>query len=318
MIDDKTLNLQLPLPNALNSISDDVGRLRDALTALDSAVYARATVQALNDAVNALTTIINTKASTSTVNSQIAAVIGSAPAVLDTLAEVASALGNNPNLASDLTAAIASINTSIASLQSTKLNKAGDTMSGPLNLQTAALGTSDTTAVNAQFVQRALGNFSGVVTYANGVTLAAADLGKLIISSGAGGSFTLPASANSPVGSKVTMLMQGGTSTLSPAGTDSILKGSTVVTSVSITGTDWVVLSYVGSGVWVISDGTPLITSAGGATGGGSDKVFYLNDLTINTSYSIPAGKSAHSVGPISIASGKTVTVPSGSRWVIL
>ena len=56
----------------------------------------------------------------------------------------------------------------------------------------------------------------------------------------------------------------------------------------------------------------------GGATGGGGDTVFVENSLTVTTSYTITSGKSAMSVGDLSIASGVTVTVPSGSRWVIL
>lgn len=56
----------------------------------------------------------------------------------------------------------------------------------------------------------------------------------------------------------------------------------------------------------------------GGATGGGGDQVFVENSMTVTTSYSIPAGKSASSVGEITINSGVTVTIPSGSRWVVL
>lgn len=56
----------------------------------------------------------------------------------------------------------------------------------------------------------------------------------------------------------------------------------------------------------------------GGATGGGSDTVFVENSLTVTQSYSIPSGKSASSVGDITLNSGVTITVPSGSRWVIL
>lgn len=55
----------------------------------------------------------------------------------------------------------------------------------------------------------------------------------------------------------------------------------------------------------------------GGATGGGSDSVFYLNGQIVNDDYEIPAGQNAHSVGPVTINNGVTVTVPSGSRWVI-
>ena len=43
-----------------------------------------------------------------------------------------------------------------------------------------------------------------------------------------------------------------------------------------------------------------------------------VNSNTVNTSYSIPSGSSATSAGPMTIASGKTVTVASGSRWVVL
>ena len=56
----------------------------------------------------------------------------------------------------------------------------------------------------------------------------------------------------------------------------------------------------------------------GGATGAGGDTVFQENSMIVTTSYSIPIGKSASSVGPITINSGATVTVDSGSRWVIL
>jgi len=43
-----------------------------------------------------------------------------------------------------------------------------------------------------------------------------------------------------------------------------------------------------------------------------------VNSNTVSTSYSIPSGSSAMSAGPMTVASGQTVTVPSGSRWVIL
>jgi hypothetical protein len=55
-----------------------------------------------------------------------------------------------------------------------------------------------------------------------------------------------------------------------------------------------------------------------GATGGGADNVFVENSLTVTTDYTITAGKSASSTGDITINSGVTITIPSGSRWVIL
>ena len=44
----------------------------------------------------------------------------------------------------------------------------------------------------------------------------------------------------------------------------------------------------------------------------------FVNNMTIDLSYSIPSGYSASSVGPVSISSGVVITVPSGSRWVVL
>jgi hypothetical protein len=56
----------------------------------------------------------------------------------------------------------------------------------------------------------------------------------------------------------------------------------------------------------------------GGATGGGTDQIFNLNGQTVNTDYTIPTGFNASTVGPLTIATGITVTVPASSNWVIL
>lgn len=55
----------------------------------------------------------------------------------------------------------------------------------------------------------------------------------------------------------------------------------------------------------------------GGATGGGGDQVFVLNDQVVTEDFEIPAGKNAHSVGPITVADPATVVVPSGSYWEV-
>jgi len=43
-----------------------------------------------------------------------------------------------------------------------------------------------------------------------------------------------------------------------------------------------------------------------------------MNNMTVGTTFTIPTGYSASSVGPVVISGGVTITVPSGSRWVIL
>jgi len=43
-----------------------------------------------------------------------------------------------------------------------------------------------------------------------------------------------------------------------------------------------------------------------------------VNSQTVSTSYTIAAGYSAMSSGPVTVASGQAVTVSSGSRWVVV
>jgi hypothetical protein len=65
-------------------------------------------------------------------------------------------------------------------------------------------------------------------------------------------------------------------------------------------------------------DGTAWGQLGGGATGGGADEVFIENGQTVTTSYSIPVGKNAMSTGPITVDTGAVVTIPDGSRWVVI
>jgi hypothetical protein len=65
-------------------------------------------------------------------------------------------------------------------------------------------------------------------------------------------------------------------------------------------------------------NGTAWGSIGGGATGGGSDDVFYENGQTVTTNYTLTTSKNAVSAGPITINSGVTVTVPSGQSWVIV
>ena len=44
----------------------------------------------------------------------------------------------------------------------------------------------------------------------------------------------------------------------------------------------------------------------------------YVNSKTVATSYTIASGYSGMSAGPVTVASGQTVTVASGSRWVVI
>ena len=85
--------------------------------------------------------------------------------------------------------------------------------------------------------------------------------------------------------------------------------GSTTYTLPAADGTTGQMLSTNGSGTlsW--------------ATGGGSNitaQGLWENNKTISSNYSITSGNNALSAGPITVASGVVVTVPSGSVWTIV
>ena len=56
----------------------------------------------------------------------------------------------------------------------------------------------------------------------------------------------------------------------------------------------------------------------GGATGGAGNQVFFENDQLITVSYTIPSTKNAGTFGPITIDTGVTVTVSTGSTWTVV
>ena len=75
------------------------------------------------------------------------------------------------------------------------------------------------------------------------------------------------------------------------------------------------------AGYALISDAAGNLSwgaAGGGATGGGTDDVFYENSQTVTSSYTLTTNKNAMSAGPITIDSGVTVTDPSGQFWVIV
>lgn len=75
-------------------------------------------------------------------------------------------------------------------------------------------------------------------------------------------------------------------------------------------GTDKV-LGYTANGMeWVVAEA--------GATGGGTDKIFYENGQTVTTNYTITNNTNAMSAGPVTINSGIAVTIGTGENWTIV
>jgi hypothetical protein len=72
------------------------------------------------------------------------------------------------------------------------------------------------------------------------------------------------------------------------------------------------------TGLYFGWDGSRWGAIGGGATGGGSDRVFFENDVVVTENYTITSSANAGSFGPVTIDDGVTVTIPSGSVWTVV
>ena len=52
--------------------------------------------------------------------------------------------------------------------------------------------------------------------------------------------------------------------------------------------------------------------------GGGTNRVFFENDIAMTANYTITSGKNAMSAGPITVTPGVTLTVPAGSTYTLV
>ena len=107
-------------------------------------------------------------------------------------------------------------------------------------------------------------------------------------------------------------------------------KGSGTVTSVGGTGTvNGLTLTGTVTSTGNLTLGGTLDLSSPPAIGGTAPASvkgtviqatngIVVNSNTVSASYTIPSGSSAMSAGPMTVASGQSVTVSSGSRWVVL
>ena len=88
---------------------------------------------------------------------------------------------------------------------------------------------------------------------------------------------------------------------------------ATISSSFTLTlpATDTAVAGYA-----LVSNGSG--TLSWGVAGGANQGIFWENDQTVASNYTITNGKNAGSFGPITIANGVTVTVGSGETWTVV
>ena len=132
---------------------------------------------------------------------------------------------------------------------------------------------------------------------------------SLTVASGGGALFPNP---TSPDYFLVTLVGVSGTPTeivkVTARSTDTftIVRGQEGTTPSAFTGGDKVELRITAA------------TMNSAAQAGLASGVITENSTTVTTNYTQSTGKNAFSIGPITVSSGVTYTVPSGQRWVIL
>ena len=67
-----------------------------------------------------------------------------------------------------------------------------------------------------------------------------------------------------------------------------------------------------------IYDGSAWASVGGGAAGASGEAIFFENEQVMNNSYTITSGHNASCTGPLTLASGAVLTIPTGSVVVIL
>jgi hypothetical protein len=118
-------------------------------------------------------------------------------------------------------------------------------------------------------------------------------------------------------GESLSGILNGTTLALQTGGLDAInidASQQVSVANLNVTGTFTLSSGVVVDGDLEFSDGT-IQSSAAFCV---ANNCLYENNQTISDNYTVTNGRSASSVGPITVAPGKAVTLPSGSRWVIL
>ena len=101
---------------------------------------------------------------------------------------------------------------------------------------------------------------------------------------------------------------------------DTVLASSNAGSLVNFSAGDKDVFVVYPAGKSVYADSNGDVDVSGEITGQEmtASNGLFVNNKTVGTDYSIPSGYNATSTGPMTVSTGVTVTIPSGSRWLVL
>jgi len=254
------------------------------------------------------------------VDTEVANLIDSAPGTLDTLNELAAAINDDANF-----------NATIATSLSEKLPLAGGTMTGVLKIPdgsssapSIAFGDDTNTGIysssndaislatggSARFSVNSLGTYS-----------------SYNVSSGNSGAFrnyggTWQAKAEL-TGNGFTFInsVDGTAATISSTG-NAVFTGTATATSfigsgAALTGIDALPSQTGHAGKYLTTDATTATWAVLDTDSNTTTKALYEMSNVIAADYTIASGNNAFTAGPITINTGISITVPSGSTWVI-
>jgi len=175
-------------------------------------------------------------------------------------------------------------------------------------------------------------DFNNTTATFNNATISSAVWNGTAIASGYGGTgLTTFSAANNALYSTSSSALAAGTLPAVAGGTG-ITSPGTLGNVLTSNGTAWTSsapaapspagsntqIQYNNSGAFGASSALTYASSVLTAPTINASNGIYVNTNTVAVSYSIPSGSNAMSVGPITIASGQAVTVPTGSRWVVI
>lgn len=196
---------------------------------------------------------MTTAESDAAIAAAVAALVNSSPAALDTLAEFAAALGNDPNFAATIT-----------NLLATKAPLDSPALVTP-TATTPAQFDATTRVATMDAVKRALGSFSGTVNISSATALTNAAFGKLYFLTQIAGSYdtTLPPIQGIPNGESITFINASGLlQTIKGAGTDTVVVGANPLAASYTFSSGEYVVATVYDGIWEIHGSGTMKSSA--------------------------------------------------------
>jgi len=94
---------------------------------------------------------------------------------------------------------------------------------------------------------------------------------------------------------------------------DTVLESSNAGSKITLSGVSDVFCTYPAEKSVHIDDVGTATASQMSASNG-----IFVNNATVSSNYSIPSGYNGLTAGPVTVNGGVSVTVPSGSKWVVV